>query len=137
MTSTDFHVEAIDRLCLVCGSIIMKNGHHILLVLKEAMSLTFERSINLLENVTLSNICHSCWTRKGFVLIPAVARKCARYSEVSAISISAIRRCPLLASPLLGAFTVYTSEVSIELRTSVVETIYICLKCSHMYIYSD
>ena len=52
ITSTDFHVEAIDRLCFVCGSIIMKNGHHILAVLKEAMSLTFERSINLLENVT-------------------------------------------------------------------------------------
>ena len=56
MTSTDFHVEAIDRLCFVCGFIIMKNGHHILLVLKEATSLTFERSINLLENVTSSNI---------------------------------------------------------------------------------
>ena len=50
---------------------------------------------------------------------------------------AAIRRCPLLASPLLGAFTVYTSEVSIELQTSVVETTYICLMCSHMYIYSD
>ena len=74
MMSTDFHVEAIDRLCFVCGFIIMKNGHHILLVLKEAMSLTFERSINLLENVTSSNICHSCWTHKG-----------VRYSEVSAI----------------------------------------------------
>ena len=56
MTSTDFHVEAIDRLCFVCGCILMKNGHHILLVLKEALSLTFERSINLLENVTSSNI---------------------------------------------------------------------------------
>ena len=42
MTSTDFHVEAIDRLC---GRIIMKNGHHILAVLKEPTSLTFERSI--------------------------------------------------------------------------------------------
>ena len=63
MTSTDFHVEAIDRLCFVCGCIIMKNGHHILLVCKEAMSLTFERSINLLENVTSSNMCHSCWTQ--------------------------------------------------------------------------
>ena len=52
MTSADFHVEAIDRLCFVYGSIMMKNGHHILLVLKEPMSLTFERSINLLENVT-------------------------------------------------------------------------------------
>ena len=64
MTSTDFHVEAIDRLCFVCGFIIMKNGHHILLVLKEAMSLTFERSINLLENVTSNNICHSCWAQR-------------------------------------------------------------------------
>ena len=34
----------------------MKNGYHILLVLKEATSLTFERSINLLENITSSNI---------------------------------------------------------------------------------
>ena len=105
MTSTDFHVEAIDRLCFVCGFIIMKNGHHILLVLKEAMSLTFERSINLLENVTSNNICHSCWAQRcplfiglrysevfilGFALIPAVPRKCVRYSEVSTISISAI-----------------------------------------------
>ena len=56
MTSTDFHVEAIYRLCFVCGSIIIKNGHNILLVLKEATSLTFERSINLLENVTSSKI---------------------------------------------------------------------------------
>ena len=56
MTSTDFHVEATDRLCFVCGSTIMKNGRHILPVLKEGVSLTFERSINLLENVTSSNI---------------------------------------------------------------------------------
>ena len=75
----------------------MKNGHHILLVLKEAMSLTFERSINLLENVTSNNICHSCWTQRcplfrgvryskvfilGFALIPAVPRKCVRYSHL-------------------------------------------------------
>ena len=99
MTSTDFHVEAIDRLCFVCGFIIMKNGHHILLVLKEAMSLTFERSINLLENVTSNNnvtvvghrdVHYSEVFILGFALIPAVPRKCARYSEVSAISISAI-----------------------------------------------
>ena len=64
MTSTDFHVEAIDRLCFVCGSTIMKNGDHILAVLKEAASQTFEKSINLLENVTSSNICHSCWTQR-------------------------------------------------------------------------
>ena len=83
MTSTDFHVGAIDRLCFVCGCIIMKNGHHILLVLKEAMSLTFE-SINLLENVTSSNICHSCW-----------AQSCPLFSAVRCSEVSAVRRCPL------------------------------------------
>ena len=72
MTSTDFHVEAIDRLCFVCGFIIMKNGHHILLVLKVAMSLTFERSINLLENVTSNNM-----------------------SQLLGTEVSAIQRCPL------------------------------------------
>ena len=101
MTSTDFHVEAIDRLCFVCGCIIMKNGHHILLVLKEAMSLTFERSIILLENVTSSNICHSIWTQRCSLFrgvryseVPAIQRcplfRGARYSEVSAI-----QRCPI------------------------------------------
>ena len=73
MTSTDFHVEAIDRLCFVCGFIIMKNGHHILLVLKEAMSLTFERSINLLENVT------------SITYFTLVGHKGVRHSEVTAI----------------------------------------------------
>ena len=105
MTSTDFHVEAIDRLCFVCGCIIMKNGHHILLVLKEAMSLTFERSFNLLENVTSSNICHNCWTQRCPLFRVFHVRFCinscrskkmcplfggVRYSEVSAISTSAI-----------------------------------------------
>ena len=33
----------------------MTNGHNILPVLKEDMSLTFEKNINLLENVTSSN----------------------------------------------------------------------------------
>ena len=51
----------------------MKNGHHILLVLKEAMSLTLERSINLLENVTSSNIM----------------------SQLLDTELSAIQRCPL------------------------------------------
>ena len=79
----------------------MINGHHVLAVLKEATSLTFERSINLLENVTASNICHSCWTQRC-PLFSGV-----RYSEVSAIQrcplfrgvrysdVSAIQRCPL------------------------------------------
>ena len=105
MTSTDFPVEAIDRLCFVCGSIIMTNGQHILPVMKEATSLTFERSNNLLENATSSTLCHSCWTQscplfrgvrysevfiEGFALIPAGPRRCIRYSEVSAIRIPAI-----------------------------------------------
>ena len=57
MTSTDFHVEAIDRLCFVCGCTIMKNGHRIFTCIEGSHdSLTFERSINLLENVTSSNM---------------------------------------------------------------------------------
>ena len=86
MTSTDFHVEAIDPLCVICGCFIMKNGHHILLVLKEAMSLNFERS---------------CWTQRCPLF------RGVRYSEVSAIQrcplfrgvryseVSAFQRCPL------------------------------------------
>ena len=89
ITSTDFHVEATDRLCLECGSIIMKNGHHILPVLKEAMSLTFERSINLLENMTPSNICHSCWTQE----VSAIQR-CPPFRGVRHSEVSAIQRCP-------------------------------------------
>ena len=72
MTSIYFNVKAIDRLCFVCWCIIMKNGHHILAVLKEAMSLTFERSINQVTYATV------------------VGHRCVRYSEVSAIL-----RCPL------------------------------------------
>ena len=51
----------------------MKNGQNILLVLKEAMSLTFERGINLLEHVTSSNIM----------------------SQLLDTELSAIQRCPL------------------------------------------
>ena len=72
MTSTDFHVEAIDRLCFVCGCIIMKMGTIFLLVLKEATSQTFERSINLLENHQVT-------------YITVVGHRGVRYSEVSAI----------------------------------------------------
>ena len=124
MTSTDFHVEAIDQLFFVCGCILMKNGHHILLALKKAMSLTFERSINLLENVTSSNICHSCWTQRcplfrgvRYSEVSAIQRcplfRGVRYSEVSAIQrcplfrgvryseVSAIQRCPLFRGKVL------------------------------------
>ena len=154
MTSTDFHVKAIDRLCFACG--IMKNGHHILLVLKEAMSLTFERSINLLENVTSSNMSQLLGTEVSAIQRCPLFRG-VRYSEVSAIQrcplfrgvryseVSAIQRCPLfrgvrysevsaISISAIGGF--YCIHLSIELQTSVVETIYICLKCSHMYIYS-
>ena len=51
----------------------MKNGHHILLVLKEATSQTFERSINLLENVT------------PVTYVTVVGHRVVRYSEMSAM----------------------------------------------------
>ena len=102
MTSTDIPVEAIDRLCFVCGCIIMKNGQHILAVLKEATSLPFERSINLLENVTSSNICHSCWTQRcplfcgiRYSVVSAIQR-CPLFRGVRYSEVSAIQRCLLL-----------------------------------------
>ena len=100
-----YNEKSIDRLCFVCGGIIMKNGHHILAVLKEAMSQTFERSTNLLENVKSSNICHSCWTQRCPLF------RGVRYSEdfILRFCINFCRSkkmCPLLASPLLRAFTV-------------------------------
>ena len=120
MTSTDFHVEAIYQLCFVCGSIIMKSGHHILLVLKEAMSLTFERSINLLENVTSSNICHCCWTQScPLSEVSAIQRfsyKVLHYFLPFQENVSAIRRCPLLASPLLVFFLLYTPLIPSNCR---------------------
>ena len=89
MTYTDFHVEAIDRLCFVCGSIIMEDGHHIFAVLKEAMSLTFERSINLLENVTLSSM-----SQLLDIEVSAI-QWCPLFSGVRYSEVSAIQRCPL------------------------------------------
>ena len=53
MMATDFYAKAINRLCFVCGSIIMTNGHRILAVLKEVMSVTVERSINQVTYATV------------------------------------------------------------------------------------
>ena len=89
MTSTDFHVEAIDRLCFVCGRIIMKNGHYILAVLKEATSLTFERIIKLLENVTSSNMSQLLDTEVSAI------QWCPLFRGVRNSEVSAIQRCPL------------------------------------------
>ena len=144
ITSTDFHVEAIDRICFVC---VKKNGHH---VLKEATRLTFEKSISLLENVTSSNICHSCWTQRCLLFsgvrysdVSAIQRcplfRCVRYSEVSAIQrcplfrgvryseVSAIQRCPLFAG------------FHVRFCTNSCRSKKMCPRFggSHMYIYSD
>ena len=90
--------KAIDRLCFVCGCIIMKNGHHILLVLKEAMSLTFERRINLFENATSSSMSQLLGPEVSAIQRCPLFRG-VRYSEVSAIQrgvryseVSAIQR---------------------------------------------
>ena len=118
MKSTDFHVEPIDRLCFVCGCIIMKNVHHILAVLKEATSLTFERSINLLEDVTSSNLCHSCWTQRcplfsgvRYSVVSAI-QWCPLFSGVRYSVVSAIQWCPLFSG-------VRYSEVSAIQRCSL------------------
>ena len=88
-------------------------GHDILPVLKEATSLTFERSINLLENVTSSNMSQlldaavsaiqteyaipRCPLFRGvrYLEVSAIFRG-VRYSEVFAIQRSfAIQRCAI------------------------------------------
>ena len=57
-------------------------------VLKEAMNLTFERSINLLETVTSSNMSQLLDTDSDSE-VSAIQRcplfRCVRYSEMSAI----------------------------------------------------
>ena len=83
MTSTDFRVEAIDRLCFVCGSI---EGSH---------------ESNLLENVTSSNICHSCWTQRCTLFsgvrysVVCAMQRCSLFRGVRYSEMSAIQRCPV------------------------------------------
>ena len=97
-----------------------------LAVLKEATSLTFERSINLLENVTSSDMSQCSSVR--YSVVSAVQRcplfRGVRYSEVSAIQrcllfrgvrysdVSAIQRCLLFRG-------VRYSEVSAIQRCSL------------------
>ena len=73
----------------------MTNGHHILPVLKEATSLTFERSINLLGNVTPSNICYSCWRQVSAIPQVSAIHRCPLFTGVRYSQVSAIHRCPL------------------------------------------
>ena len=61
MATPDFHHEAIGRLCYICDQIILKNGH----VIDENLTLNiaemFSIKIELTNNVTPSNVCHTCW----------------------------------------------------------------------------
>ena len=74
----------------------MTNGHHILAVLKEATSLTFERSINLLKNVTTSNTHVTVVGHIGvrYSVVSAILR-CPPFRGVRHSEVSAIQRCPL------------------------------------------
>ena len=61
MATPDFHHEAIGRLCYISGQIILKNG----LVIDENLKLNiadmFSTKIELTNNVTPLNVCHTCW----------------------------------------------------------------------------
>ena len=57
MATPDFHHEAIGRLC---GHIILKNGHAIDENLKLNIAEMFSTKIELTNNVTPSNVCHTC-----------------------------------------------------------------------------
>ena len=61
MATPDFHHEAIGRLCYICGQIILKNGHVIDENLKLNIAEMFSTAIELANNVTPSNVCHTCW----------------------------------------------------------------------------
>ena len=61
METSDFHHEAIGRLCFICGQIILKNGHDIDENLKLNIAEMFSTEIELKNNVTPSNVCHACW----------------------------------------------------------------------------
>ena len=61
MATSDFHHEAIGRLCFICGQIILKNGHDIDENLKLNIAEMFSTEIELKNNVTPSNVCHACW----------------------------------------------------------------------------
>ena len=61
MSTPDFHHEAIGRLCYICGQIILKNGHVIDENLKLNIAEMFSTKIELPNNVTPSNVCHTCW----------------------------------------------------------------------------
>ena len=60
MSTPDFHHEAIGRLCYICGQIILKNGHVVDENLKLNIAEMFSTKIEFTNNVTLSNVCHTC-----------------------------------------------------------------------------
>ena len=61
MATADSHHEAIGRLCYTCGQIILKNGHVIDENLKLNIAEMFSTKIEFTNNVTPSNVCHTCW----------------------------------------------------------------------------
>ena len=61
MATQDFHHEAIGRLCYICGQIILKDAHVIDENLKLNIAEMFSTKIELTNNVTPSNVCHTCW----------------------------------------------------------------------------
>ena len=66
--SFELHLEALDRLCYVCGEIIMKNGHEITPTLHADMVETFTIHSHLQTEVSPKGICYTCFiTVKNFL----------------------------------------------------------------------
>ena len=61
MVSIQTHVEAIERLCSVCGNIIMKNSHKVDDRQFGMMKDLFKTDVTIVEGVTPNKLCHSCW----------------------------------------------------------------------------
>ena len=61
MADMAFHSDAIERLCFVCGNIIMKNAHLIEPSLFQNIIEAFSSNITTVENISPRNLCHSCW----------------------------------------------------------------------------
>ena len=66
--SFELHLESLDRLCYVCGEIIMKNGHEITPTLHADMVETFIIYSHLQTEVSPKGICYTCFiTVKNFL----------------------------------------------------------------------
>ena len=100
--SFELHLEALDRLCYVCGEIIMKSGHEIAPTLHADMVETFTIHSHLQTEVSPKGICYTCLLSKIHTMFGSpsfIDNELLPKSEISATAIStnllAFRSCLL------------------------------------------